>query len=92
MGYTYDDQNMFESAFVEYLKTNLIKSTRHLNVYRFPKMVYMFVMIIFIYFKWIHLLNLKYNYRNTTYNLKYSNNDDGYDYFFKLNFIIYWYF
>lgn len=42
MGYTYDDQNIFESAYVEYLKTNLIKSTRHLNVYRFPKMVYVF--------------------------------------------------
>ncbi|XP_025421482.1 trimethylguanosine synthase-like [Sipha flava] len=37
MGYTYSDQNTYESAFVEYLKTNLVKSTRHLNMYRFPK-------------------------------------------------------
>jgi len=45
MGYTYDNQNMFESAFVQYLKTNLIKSTRHLNVYKFPKMVSIYIYI-----------------------------------------------
>lgn len=41
MGHVYDNQNSFDSAYVEYLKTNLIKSTRHLNIYRFPKMVYL---------------------------------------------------
>lgn len=40
MGHVYDNQNIFDSAYVEYLKKNLIKSTRHLNIYRFPKMVY----------------------------------------------------
>lgn len=39
MGHIYDDQNIFDSAFVEYVKKNLIKSTRHLNMYRFPKLV-----------------------------------------------------
>ncbi|XP_026809384.1 trimethylguanosine synthase-like isoform X2 [Rhopalosiphum maidis] len=38
MGYIYNDQNMFDTGFVQYLKKNIIKSTRHLNVYRFPKM------------------------------------------------------
>lgn len=40
MGYTYDNQNTFESAIVQYLKTNLVKSTRHLNVYKFSKSVF----------------------------------------------------
>lgn len=39
MGYIYNDQNMFDTGFVQYLKKNIIKSTRHLNVYRFPKTV-----------------------------------------------------
>ncbi|CAI6367177.1 unnamed protein product [Macrosiphum euphorbiae] len=38
IGYIYNDQNMFDMGFVQYLKKNIIKSTRHLNVYRFPKM------------------------------------------------------
>ncbi|KAE9545624.1 hypothetical protein AGLY_001167 [Aphis glycines] len=37
MGYIYNDQDMFDTGFVQYLKKNIIKSTRHLNVYRFPK-------------------------------------------------------
>lgn len=49
MGFTYDNQNIFDSAYVEYLKKNLIKSTRHLNVYRYPKIVSEFL-IIFTYF------------------------------------------
>lgn len=39
MGYIYDDQNIFDSGFILYLKRNIVKSTRHLNVYRFPKTV-----------------------------------------------------
>lgn len=39
IGYIYNDQNMFDMGFVQYLRKNIIKSTRHLNVYRFPKMV-----------------------------------------------------
>lgn len=39
MGYIYNDQDMFDMGFVQYLKKNIIKSTRHLNVYRFPKTV-----------------------------------------------------
>lgn len=42
MGHIYDDQNIFYSAFVKYLKKHLIKSTRRLNVYRFPKIVSLF--------------------------------------------------
>lgn len=38
IGYVYNDQNIFDMGFVQYLKKNIIKSTRHLNVYRFPKM------------------------------------------------------
>lgn len=37
MGYIYNDQDMFDMGFVQYLKKNIIKSTRHLNVYRFPR-------------------------------------------------------
>ncbi|KAL5241731.1 hypothetical protein ACI65C_009141 [Semiaphis heraclei] len=37
IGYTYNDQNMFDMGFVQYLKKNIIKSTRRLNVYRYPK-------------------------------------------------------
>jgi hypothetical protein len=58
MGYTYSDQNTYESAFVEYLKTNLIKSTRHLNMYRFPKTVCVFSISDYnIYNILIHFLN-----------------------------------
>ncbi|VVC40251.1 RNA cap guanine-N2 methyltransferase,S-adenosyl-L-methionine-dependent methyltransferase [Cinara cedri] len=39
IGYIYNDQNEFKSAYVEYLKSNIIKSTRHLNVYKYPKVV-----------------------------------------------------
>lgn len=49
MGFAYNEQDYFDSAYVEYLKTNIIKSTRLLNVYKFPKMV-MVLIIIFIFF------------------------------------------
>lgn len=43
IGYTYDNQQIFKTASVQFRKTNLIKSTRHLNIYRFPKMVCAFL-------------------------------------------------
>jgi len=30
---------MFDMGFVQYLKKNIVKATRHLNVYRYPKKV-----------------------------------------------------
>lgn len=45
IGYMYDDQNEFQSAYVKYHKTHLIKSTRHLNVYKNPIIVREFLII-----------------------------------------------
>lgn len=42
----HNEQNIFDTGFVIYLRRNIVKSIRHLNVFKFPKMVsYLFLII-----------------------------------------------